>query len=44
MDWLAENWLWFLIFGLFIVMHLFGHGSHGKHNKHNDQDKQGNKD
>ncbi|HED05935.1 MAG TPA: DUF2933 domain-containing protein [Ignavibacteria bacterium] len=31
MDWLSENWLWVLIVVLFIIMHLFGHGSHGGH-------------
>ena len=29
MDWLLANWFWILIFGLFIAMHLFGHGGHG---------------
>ena len=26
MDWLAENWVWMLVFAAFIGMHLFGHG------------------
>ena len=29
MDWLAQNWIWVVFFGLFIGMHLFGHGGHG---------------
>ena len=29
MDWLAQNWIWVVIFVLFIGMHLFGHGRHG---------------
>ena len=29
MDWLTQNWIWIVIFGLFIGMHLFGHGGHG---------------
>lgn len=29
MDWILANWFWILIFGLFIAMHLFGHGGHG---------------
>lgn len=29
MDWLAQNWIWVVIFVLFIGMHLFGHGGHG---------------
>ena len=29
MDWLAQNWIWVIFFGLFIGMHLFGHGGHG---------------
>ncbi len=29
MDWLTQNWIWVVIFGLFIGMHLFGHGGHG---------------
>ena len=40
MDWLAENWFWVLVFVLFIVMHMFGHGGHGKHaghKEHNDR-------
>jgi len=31
MDWLAQNWIWVVIFVLFIGMHLFGHGGHGGH-------------
>jgi len=34
MDWAVENWFWILIFVLFIVMHLFGHGGHGGHGGH----------
>ncbi len=31
MDWLLENWFSILVFGLFIAMHLFGHGGHSGH-------------
>lgn len=31
MEWLAQNWVWVVIFVLFIGMHLFGHGGHGGH-------------
>lgn len=29
MDWLAQNWVWVLVFVVFIGMHMFGHGGHG---------------
>lgn len=29
MEWLAQNWVWVVIFVLFIGMHLLGHGGHG---------------
>jgi hypothetical protein len=38
MEWLSENWLWILIFVIFIGIHLFGHGGHGKHG-HNSKNK-----
>ena len=31
MEWLAQNWVWVLLIGAFIAMHLFGHGGHGGH-------------
>lgn len=31
MDWLTQNWVWVVVFVLFIGMHLFGHGGHGGH-------------
>jgi hypothetical protein len=31
MEWLTENWFWVVIGGLFVGMHLFGHGGHGGH-------------
>ncbi|MEO8168624.1 MAG: DUF2933 domain-containing protein [bacterium] len=34
MEWLSANWFWVLIFALFIVMHMFGHGGHGGHGGH----------
>lgn len=37
MDWILANWFWILIAGLFIVMHLFGHGGHGGHGGGNQQ-------
>jgi len=38
MEWLSQNWLWLLIGGVFVAMHLFGHGhgGHGGHGKQND--------
>lgn len=29
MDWLAQNWFWVALMGVFIGMHLFGHGCGG---------------
>ncbi len=29
MKWLSENWVWVLVVGAMIGMHLFGHGAHG---------------
>ena len=34
MQWLATNWFWVLIGGVFVGMHLFGHGGHGGHAGH----------
>ena len=34
MEWLIDNWFWVLFGGLFIGMHLFGHGCHGGHGRH----------
>lgn len=34
MDWLTQNWIWVVIFVLFIGMHLFGHGGHGGRGGH----------
>ncbi len=31
MEWARENWIWILVFAVFIGMHLFGHGGHGGH-------------
>ncbi len=31
MEWLAQNWVWVVVFAVFIGMHLFGHGGHGGH-------------
>ena len=31
MDWLVQNWIWVLVFAVFIGMHMFGHGGHGGH-------------
>lgn len=30
MQWIIENWIWLLLGGGFVAMHLFGHGGHGK--------------
>lgn len=29
MEWLQQNWVWVLVFVVFIGMHLFRHGGHG---------------
>ena len=34
MDWLAQNWFWVALVGVFIGMHLFGHGGCGGHGAH----------
>ena len=34
MEWLAQNWIWLVVFVLFIGMHLFGHGGRGGHGSH----------
>ncbi len=32
MEWVRENWVWIILFAVFIGMHLFGHGGmHGGH-------------
>lgn len=31
MDWLTENWLWLVLGGGFVWMHLHMHGGHGAH-------------
>ncbi len=30
MQWLLDNWIWVLLGGGMLAMHLFGHGGHGK--------------
>ncbi len=35
MEWARENWVWIILFAVFIGMHLFGHGGmHGGHGGH----------
>lgn len=34
MNWLAENWIWVLLGGGMVAMHLFGHRGHGGHGGH----------
>lgn len=34
MDWLSQNWVWVVVFGVFIVLHLFGHSGHGGRGGH----------
>lgn len=34
MQWVLDNWVWLLLGGGMIAMHLFGHGSHGGHGGH----------
>lgn len=31
MEWFAENWVWVVVAGAMVAMHLFGHGGHGGH-------------
>ncbi len=31
MQWLTDNWIWILLIGGMLAMHLFGHGGHGGH-------------
>jgi len=33
MEWFSENWLWVIVFILFVAIHIFGHG-HGMHDGH----------
>ena len=28
MAWLSNNWIWILLGGAFLALHLFGHGGH----------------
>ena len=37
MEWLAQNWVWVLLIGAFIAMHLFGHGGHGHGGRQDDR-------
>jgi hypothetical protein len=32
MQWLADNWIWLVVIGGMVGMHMFGHG-HGAHGK-----------
>jgi len=39
MDWLVQNWVWVLVFAVFIWMHMSGHGCHGGHgDRHGEED------
>lgn len=31
MQWLQDNWFWFVLAVGFVAMHLFGHGGHRRH-------------
>jgi hypothetical protein len=33
MQWVLDNWIWLLLGGGMVAMHLFGHGKHGGHGK-----------
>ncbi len=33
MIWLANNWFWLLVGSIFVLTHVFGHGSHGRHGR-----------
>ncbi|MDZ4140812.1 MAG: hypothetical protein U1C48_02275 [Methylotenera sp.] len=37
MNWLVQNWVWVLVFAVFIWMHMSGHGCHGGHGSHHDE-------
>jgi hypothetical protein len=37
MQWLLDNWIWVLLGGGMVAMHLFGHGKHGGHGKKSTQ-------
>ena len=34
MQWVLDNWVWLLLGGGMIAMHLFGHGGHGGRGSH----------
>lgn len=34
MEWVLDNWVWLLLGGGMVAMHLFGHGGHGGHGSH----------
>ncbi|HEX9753360.1 MAG TPA: hypothetical protein VGA46_07940 [Methyloceanibacter sp.] len=34
MQWVLDNWVWILLGGGMVAMHLFGHGGHGGHGSH----------
>ncbi|HDH05984.1 MAG TPA: DUF2933 domain-containing protein [Nitrospirae bacterium] len=36
MEWARENWVWIIVFAVFIGMHLFGHGGHGGREEDNE--------
>ena len=39
MNWLLQNWVWVLVFAVFIWMHMSGHGCHGGHgDRHGEED------
>lgn len=37
MEFLTDNWLWLLLLGGFLAMHLFMHRGHGGCGGHNDE-------
>lgn len=37
MNWLVQNWVWVLVFTVFIWMHMSGHGCHGGHRGRHDE-------
>lgn len=47
MNWLLDNWVWVLLIGGFIGLHLFGHrfgmgcGGHSNHQHHDTKSKEG---
>ena len=44
MEWLSENWVFLLVAGAMVAMHLFGHGGHGGHRRSDSEERSAGKD